>query len=86
MHDAKLVVSLCGFSLNSHFSEGEFHHPRDSSPVKNGFSHIDPMLEVSIVTDIIMIFVNLYIKTLYVFQTRLSWTMILVTLLEIVLS
>ena len=28
------------------FSEGEFHHTRDSSPVKNGFSHIDPMLEV----------------------------------------
>ena len=27
-------------------SEGEFHHTRDSSPVKNGFSHIDPMLEV----------------------------------------
>ena len=41
----------CGSSLNSHFSsEGEFHHPRDSSPVKNGFSHIDPMLEVSIIT------------------------------------
>lgn len=32
-------------------SEGEFHHTRDSSPVKNGFSHIDPMLEAELDDD-----------------------------------
>ena len=43
------------------FSEGEFHHPRDSSPVKNGFSHIDPMLEVD------SLIYQLYHVLLYVF-------------------
>ena len=30
--------------------DADFLHIRDSSPVKNGFSHIDPMLEVTILT------------------------------------
>ena len=61
-----IYINVCSrlynFLLNGTFlSEGEFHHTRDSSPVKNGFSHIDPMLEVD------SLIYQLYHVLLYVF-------------------
>ena len=43
---AQFIQMYAADDNGTFLSEGEFHHTRDSSPVKNGFSHIDPMLEV----------------------------------------